>query len=197
MLQIMLILAHPNPKSFNHAIAENTMEALQNNGHAVIFHDLYQEKFDPLLFTEEIPGDAKLPAVIQKHCDEIASVDGIVIVHPNWWWSPPAILKGWIDRVFRAGVVYKFVDMPDGKAEEIGLLKGKKAILFNTADAPPEAVKQVFGDWLENYWRKIVFQHTGVTDVSYKMFGPVLFSTLEMRQGWLQKVRSMVGLIFP
>ncbi|NMC87297.1 MAG: NAD(P)H-dependent oxidoreductase, partial [Candidatus Moranbacteria bacterium] len=49
-MKISVILAHPNPKSFNHAIAHTAAEALKKNGHKVIFHDLYKEKFDPLLY---------------------------------------------------------------------------------------------------------------------------------------------------
>jgi len=67
----------------------------------VIYHDLYVEKFDPLLNEEEIPRAAELPPVIAQHCAEIAAADGYIIVHPNWWAMPPAILKGWLDRVFR------------------------------------------------------------------------------------------------
>ena len=80
---ISVILAHPDPESFNHAIAKTVVDAIKTNGHKVIFHDLYQEKFDPLLQTAEIAENVKLPAKIKKHCAEIAAADGIVIVHPT------------------------------------------------------------------------------------------------------------------
>ena len=51
--------------------------------------------------------EARLPPPIRQHCDEIAEADGIVVVHPNWWGQPPAMLKGWIDRVLRVGVAYR------------------------------------------------------------------------------------------
>ena len=76
-MQISVILAHPDPKSFNHAIAQTAVQALKKNGHIAIFHDLYQEKFDPLLPVKEIPENAKLPANIKKHCKEIAIADGL------------------------------------------------------------------------------------------------------------------------
>ena len=109
-MRISVILAHPDPESFNHAIAQTAVEALKANGYRVSFHDLYQEKFDPRLNLEELAKDAILPAVIRKHCDEIAAASGIVIVHPNWWGQPPAILKGWVDRVIRPGVAYEFLE---------------------------------------------------------------------------------------
>ncbi|OQY58643.1 MAG: hypothetical protein B6245_10850 [Desulfobacteraceae bacterium 4572_88] len=77
---------------FNHAIANAPVSQLRDKGHEVIFHDLYDEKFDPLLFHDEFPREASLPPEIQQHCEEIASADGIVIVHPNWWGQHPAIL---------------------------------------------------------------------------------------------------------
>jgi hypothetical protein len=100
-MKISLILAHPDPKSFNHAIARTCLETLEKKGHGVFFHDLCREKFDPILPTTEFGRDADLPDFIRKHCEEIARVDGIIVVHPNWWGMPPAILKGWVDRVRR------------------------------------------------------------------------------------------------
>ena len=65
-MQISLILAHPDPLSFNHAIAFKAFEVLKFKGHEVFFHDLYKENFDPLLAWEEIDKDAELPSAI-KH----------------------------------------------------------------------------------------------------------------------------------
>jgi multimeric flavodoxin WrbA len=86
---VSVILAHPNKESFNHAIASTVVEALQKNGHDVNFHDLNEEKFDPILPFKEFPKDAHLPLEIEKHCKEISDADGIVIIHPNWWGQPP------------------------------------------------------------------------------------------------------------
>ena len=98
-MKVLVIVAHPNIKSFNRAIAETAARKLRRNGHEVIFHDLYEEGFDPILTDEEIPLGASLASAIETHCAEAASAEGFVIVHPNWWGQPPAIMKGWIDRV--------------------------------------------------------------------------------------------------
>jgi NAD(P)H dehydrogenase (quinone) len=102
-MQILVILAHPTCGSFNHAIAQTAITELKRNGHQVVFHDLYAEGFDPILPTAEIPKGAAIPQQVEKHCQEIARAEGILIVHPNWWGQPPAILKGWVDRVIRPG----------------------------------------------------------------------------------------------
>jgi putative NADPH-quinone reductase len=135
-MNVSLILAHPHTGSFNHAIAETAAQMLRERGHTVWFHDLYAEDFDPILPHEEIPRDVTLPPVIQQHCDEIAAADGIVIVHPNWWGQPPAILKGWVDRVIRPGVAYEFLEGDGGEGVPVGLLKAKIALIFNTANTP-------------------------------------------------------------
>ena len=135
-MKISLILAHPGPGSFNHAIAETARQTLLRRGHTVLFHDLYAEGFDPILPAHEIPKETVLPAAIARHCAEIAAADGIIVVHPNWWGQPPAILKGWIDRVIRPGVAYEFLD-GDGEGVPLGLLKAKTAVVFNTSNTPP------------------------------------------------------------
>jgi len=71
-MRISVILAHPDKESFNHAIAVAAVKTLNQNGHEVYFHDLYGERFDPILLTEEIPEDAPLPPEIEKRCIEIA-----------------------------------------------------------------------------------------------------------------------------
>lgn len=95
-MEILIVLAHPDTSSFNHAIAYQARKTLENNRHTVIFRDLYLENFDPRLPGQEIPRNADLPDVIEQHCEETSNADGIIIVHPNWWGMPPALLTGWV-----------------------------------------------------------------------------------------------------
>jgi len=173
-MKISLILAHPNVGSFNHAIAEAARNALVSSGHEVGFHDLYQEGFDPILPSEEIPKDGDVDPVIQKHCDEIASADGIIIVHPNWWGMPPAILKGWIDRVIRPGIAYEFLEGDSGEGVPQGLLKASKAAVFNTSNIFPERECQVFGDPLEALWKNCIFGLCGVKEFYRRTYSVVV-----------------------
>jgi putative NADPH-quinone reductase len=149
-LIISVILGHPDKDSFNHAIAETTCEALEGLWHEVFFHDLYKEKFDPILPAKEIPNDAALPRHIEAHYAEIAQADGIVIVHPNWWGQPPAILKGWVDQVIRPGVAYEFAEEDTGEGVPVKLLKAKAALVFTTSNS------RLTGSWrfLETRWRR-------------------------------------------
>ena len=196
-MNISVILAHPDNQSFNHAIAGTAATRLQKDGHDVTFHDLYAEQFDPLLPSQEIPTEALLSPDVERHCDEISSTDGIIIVHPNWWGQPPAILKGWVDRVMRPGVAYKFLDGDQGEGIPVGLLKAKAAIVFNTANTPAERERDVFGDPLELLWRNCIFDLCGVSTFYRETFTVVVTSTYEQRQAWLRKVAEVVGKYFP
>ncbi len=169
-MNISIIAAHPQKSSFNHAIANASIEVLQKNGHEVFHHDLYAEKFDPLLWEQEFPKDAKIPQEISLHCQEISQADGIIIIHPNWWGQPPAILKGWIDRVIRAGVAYEFLDTDSGEGVPIGLLKANAALIFNTSNTPSKREQEVFGDPLEQIWKNCIFEFCGIKTIYRKMF---------------------------
>jgi putative NADPH-quinone reductase len=196
-MRISVILAHPNPESFNHAIAKMAVDAIKTNGHRVFFHDLYQEKFDPRLNLEELADDAILPVVTRKHCDELASADGIVIVHPNWWGQPPAILKGWVDRVIRPGVAYEFTEGDSGEGIPNGLLRAGAALVFNTSNTKSEREEEAFGDPLETIWKNCIFGLCGVDNFHRRMFNVIVTSTEDQRRDWLNDVQKDIDTFFP
>ncbi len=145
----------------------------------------------------EIPDGAALDPQLALHCRELAAADGIVIVHPNWWGQPPAILKGWIDRVIRPGVAYRFQEGDGGEGAPIGLLRARAALVFNTSNTAAGREQAVFGDPLEVIWKRCVFGLCGVTTVHRETFAVVVTSTPEQRQEWLSRVRAAVGRCFP
>jgi NAD(P)H dehydrogenase (quinone) len=196
-MKVSVILAHPDRSSFNHAIAHTVVERLENSGHGVFFHDLYEEDFDPLLVGRDIPKDASLPEVIRRHCEELGEAEGIVIVHPNWWGQPPAVLKGWIDRVVRPGIAYEFLEGDSGEGIPKGLLRAKAAIVLNTSNTTPERERRVFGDPLETIWKNCVFGLCGVTIFHRRTFSPVVTSTEAERRQWLDDVKAMIDSVFP
>ena len=108
MQHISVILAHPYTHSLNAAIAATVVATLEKNGYDVYFHDLYQEGFNPLINGQELVADDSSDPLLRQHQEEICRAHGIIIVHPNWWGQPPAILKGWVDRVLRENTAYTF-----------------------------------------------------------------------------------------
>jgi len=196
-MKISVILAHPHPGSFNHAIAEEATATLRKSGHAVFVHDLYQEKFDPLLPYDEISRDAPLDPAICRHCHEIATADGIVIVHPDWWGMPPAILKGWIDRILRPGIAYRFAETDSGEGIPKGLLIAGAVLVFNTSNTPVEREQKVFGDPLERIWKDCIVSFCGVRTFRRRMFGVIVTSTEQQRKAWLAEVQEITRETFP
>lgn len=193
-MHVSVILAHPKPDSFNHAIAEAAVDALQANLHSVVSHDLYQEDFDPRFSFQDFSEPSPL---VRQHCQEIARANGIIVIHPNWWGQPPAILKGWIEKVLQPGVAYRFADGDDGSGVPIGLLKARAALVFNTSNTPPGRETAVFGDPLETIWKNCVFGFCGVHRFDRRVFSTLCTSTLSQRQDWIDETRQLVQKHFP
>ena len=194
-MNVLIILAHPTPGSFNHAIAETVVAALEKQGHSIFFRDLYAEGFVPVLRSEEILEEDVNP-VVRGHCEQLASADGIVLVHPNWWGMPPAILKGWVDRVVRPEVAYRFVEDDSGEGIPVGLLKAKAAIVFNTSNTPEKREQEAFGDPLERLWKDCIFDLCGVKEFHRRNFTVMVTSTEEERKAWLGEVAGIVDGVF-
>jgi putative NADPH-quinone reductase len=195
-VRILVLLGHPQPGSFNHALARMVVSTLEDEGHEVVFHDLYAEGFDPVMTAAEIPTDGRLEREISRHCEELVAAEGIVVVHPNWWGQPPAILKGWIDRVVRPEVAYRFLDGDSGEGTPEGLLKATTAVVLNTSNTRPKRELTVFGDPLEALWVRCVFAFCGVDDVRRRTFGVVATSTDEERAAWLEEAAEIVRRAF-
>ena len=195
-MNILLLLAHPRPGSFNHALAHAVRDQLEADGHRVVFHDLDAERFDPVLPPGESARAAVLPPAVAAHCADLVAADGIVVVHPNWWGQPPAILTGWVDRVVRPGVAYEFREGDSGEGVPRGLLKARTALVLNTSNTAPERELAVFGDPLETLWRNCIFGLCGVTDVQRRTFAVLAVSTAEQRRQWLAEARALAARAF-
>lgn len=196
-MKISVILGHPDINSFNYAIAVTVVKALRDVGHEEIFHDLYSEEFLPVIHAEEIPNAIPLPDIIADHCREIAEAEGIIIVHPNWWGQPPAILKGWIDRVIRPGVAYEFKDGDSSEGVPTGLLRARAALVFTTSNTYSERERSVFGDPLETIWKNCIFDLCGVKTFHRRNFEVIVTSTQEQRREWLREAAETASRYFP
>jgi len=195
-MNVLVILAHPTPGSFNHAIAETVVATLEERGHSGILHDLYAEGFDPILPAVEIAKDGIVDPIVSEHCEQLAAADGVVIVHPNWWGMPPAILKGWVDRIVRPGVAYEFGEGDSGEGVPTGLLKAKAAVVFTTSNTPDGREQEVFGDPLENLWKTCIFEFCGVKRFVRRNFGVIVTSTPKERSAWLGEAGETVKKAF-
>jgi NAD(P)H dehydrogenase (quinone) len=195
-MSILVILAHPKPDSFNHAIANAVCDSLRAAGKEVILHDLHAEGFDPVYTSNELARDAKLPPFLEQASTEVLHAEGIVVVHPNYWSTPPAILKGWLDRVLRPGVAYRFQTGPDGKGYVHSLIAAKAGLVVTTANTPDEVDHAVYGNPLENFWKVCVFGFFGISRFRRCSFSPVIISSPEQRAAWLQEACAAAQELF-
>lgn len=107
--RFLVVLAHPLPESFAASAAKTVVETLEAKGHTVDLLDLYAEDFDPRLSAAERaaymePGYQ--PTEVSGIVERLKAADGLVLVFPQWWFNLPAIMKGFIDRIFVPGVAF-------------------------------------------------------------------------------------------
>ncbi|TWF97980.1 putative NADPH-quinone reductase [Kitasatospora viridis] len=187
---IGVYLAHPRPGSFNHALFDAVVAELRDHGCAVRAHDLYAEGFPALLTAEETgtvaAADPTTDPHLVRHRAELAALDALVLIHPNWWGMPPAVLTGWVQRVLAPGVAYK---LDTAAGEPTGLLRATRALVLNTSDTPQDRERNEFGDPLERIWAACVLPYIGITDTRRTVFRTVTDSTPATRATWLTQAR--------
>ena len=134
-----IILAHPNPQSFNAAVARVYAETVRSFGDEAEIRDLYQMGFDPRLRADELPWakGAQPHADVVAERERLADARAFVFVYPLWFNAPPAILKGYLDRVFGPGFAY---GRASGGTEP--LLHGRLLLSITTSGAPDQWVDQ-------------------------------------------------------
>ena len=193
-MEALVVLCHPERGSFNHAVAERARAALAAAGHTVRFHDLYAERFDPVLPGSELRRGYSLEQQVQAHGNELEACDGLVFVHPEWWGGPPALLKGWIERVFRPGLAYEFEGEDFVSKQKRGLLAGKRTLVFATTEA---------GEWekegpapLEIFWRESVCAYCGIEACAVHVLRRMRQRSARERTAWLDLVARAVADAF-
>ncbi|MCZ8336249.1 MAG: NAD(P)H-dependent oxidoreductase [Rhodobacteraceae bacterium] len=108
-MRLLFIHAHPVPESFSTALLAAAEETARAQGHEVRLIDLHAEGFNPVMSADERRGyteDVPIPADLVLHVDALQWAEGLILVYPTWWYAQPAILKGWMDRVWRPGIAF-------------------------------------------------------------------------------------------
>ena len=186
----LIIYAHPNPTSFNHAILQQAIDA--SGEQRVIVRDLYQLNFNPTLEWAEFRHTLQ-----QQYSQEVteehryfAEADVITLIYPLWWMGFPAILKGYLDRVIAYGFAYQ-----DGEARSVGLLQGKRLQQFVTIGNPlAEYRDKGYLAAFEHTLGSGLFNFCGIEDVRMHYFGEVGLPTTDY-QGMLQQVKELTQQI--
>ena len=135
-MHALWVLAHPDPQSLNAHLCRVGTDALRSAGWQVQVSDLYAMGWDPVLVEE---GGADVEAEQTK----LRRADLVVLQFPLWWYGMPAMLKGWVDRVFEAGFAFDVIDPATGRARKYGDggLVGKRALAVVTAGDRPGSLE--------------------------------------------------------
>lgn len=187
MKKILVILGHPTPNSFCSALSTSYIEGARSAGAEVQELVLADLSFDPNLsmgYKEKV----KLESDLQKAQQLIKWADHLVFVYPSWWASAPALLKGFIDRVFLPGFAFQYeANSPLPKQ----LLKGKTARLIVTMDAPYFYYRWFQGQPGHNMMKKGILQFCGVKPVRITSIDQVRKLSEPERVKWLQKIKEL------
>lgn len=171
-----IIVAHPNPESFNMAVARLYQQRVEALGAATILRDLYRIGFDPALKRGEIPHPEGFAAGDDIAAERalIGDADVFAFVYPLWFNAPPAMLLGYIQRVFGMGFGYGL--QPGG--QNARLLVGRSMISFSSSGAPAEWLRTEGGwDALRNLFDDHVAEVCGMTVLDHRHYGRVLNAT--------------------
>lgn len=191
-MSVLLILSHPDPRSLNHALAERVATVLAEEGVTVFSHDLYSEHFEPILENEEIRRRFSFDETFTTYVRELREAHGIVLVYPDWWGMPPAILKGWVDRVFRPGIAFDYEGKEFMPKHKVPLLSGKSVLVCNTTNETNPLSQTA----MQTIWRDRVFSYAGIDDVCFKTFYNVRESTGRERRTWLNDIEAVARRMF-
>lgn len=188
-MNTLLVYAHPNPLSFNAAIAQVIQEEINKKGGPIKVKDLYAMNFNPVLSEEDIQGfrSGQLSEDIKQEQADVTWADLIILQGPVWWHSVPAILKGYIDRVFSLGFAYRYT-----RQGPEGLLKGKKGLLITTSGADQKAGEM--SGMLSTLNRSVagVFPFTGFEQFKQHNFFAVTTVSDEARKQMLNEMRELI-----
>lgn len=185
--KITVISGHPLRESFCGALVEAYAGGAEEGGAQVRRIYLGDIKFDPILWKgysaiQELEDDLK------KTQEDMRWADHLVFVYPTWWGGMPALMKGFIDRVFLPGFGFKF---QKGKSCPDRLLSGKSASIIVTMDNKQKIMEKLFGSPSVVALKKIVLEFCGVNPVNVTTISPLRKFSDEKKQKILSDVKNM------
>jgi len=205
-MKVMVVLAHPKREGFNRAIAEQVLDFFHRDStNQVDFVDLYADRFNPVMSEDELPRKFSFDERTLQYQQLIQEAQRVVFIHPDWWGGPPAILKGFLDRVFRPGVAYGFREADFRNADSPGLLSDKRFDVFITTDVQDpdsfslqnhasdndEPSKQRSSSWpTARGWKEQVLEFCGVKEAHIHIFWNLRSSTYAERKANLDSIPS-------
>jgi NAD(P)H dehydrogenase (quinone) len=170
-MNMLVIYTHPNHESLNYAFLQKVLEGSRENSNIkeIKVLDLYEESFDPVLVfnKEKRRRYMYTDPSLEKYRDQITWADKIVFVYPIWWGRPPAMLMGYIDKMFASNFAYK----DKGGLLPEGLLKGKSVVCVSTMKGPANYMLFLLNNAHKALMKKALFNYVGIKRVKFFEFG--------------------------
>ena len=170
-MKLLIVFTHPNPQSLNGAFLQQVIRGAKENAaiEEVRVTDLYAEGFNPaLVFNEQKRRrDLHKDPELTRYWDDLRWADKVVFIYPIWWGRPPAMLMGYIDRIFVSGFGYK---KTKGLFPE-GLLKGKSVVCISTMEGPAYYLRLWLGNAHKLLMKRALFSYVGMSQVKFFQFG--------------------------
>lgn len=185
----LIIYAHPNENSLNHHLLNTVIETLQSQNQEIIVRDLYAIGFDPVLSLADMQGQhmGKVSEDVQTEQDYISWAEQITFIYPIWWTGLPAIMKGYIDRVFSYGFAYRY-----DQGIQKGLLKGKTTVIINTHGKSHEEYERSGMDKALSLTSDGgIFTYSGLDITRHLFFDKADRTSSENLEGWKAQIRNL------
>lgn len=188
-MHVVVVIAHPDPNSFSHAIASTARAALEEGGHGVTLLDLYAEDFRTAMSRDERTAYHSdrpiLDPVVERHAAIVKRADALVFIFPTWWSTMPAILKGWLERVMVPGVGFVFDERHHVRR---GLTHVHRVVGISTYGSPWLYVKLLRDNGRRTVLRALRLNTAVVTRRSWLGLYKMDTRTVEQRAAFLRRV---------
>lgn len=185
--KILIINGHPDSESFNFAISEAYKKGAVAAGHTVKEIIVRELEFNPNLEFGYRKRTELEPDLLDAR-EKIKWADHLVFIYPVWWGSLPAVLKGFIDRVFLPGFAFK---KRENSVWWDKYLTNKSARIISTMDQPFWYYRLVYRQPSHNAMKKATLEFCGVKPVKITSIGPIRLSKDNYRQKWLDKIEKL------
>jgi NAD(P)H dehydrogenase (quinone) len=193
-VKTLVIYCHPTPDSFVSAVRDAVLDGLSIGGHEVRLTDLHAEGFDPVLSAAELAGHLAPPSTkpdIADHAWNLRWCESLVLVYPTWWAGQPAMLKGWIDRVWVNGVAW---ELPEGADRLRPLLRNVRRITVVTTHGSSKFVNALEGEaGKRTATRSLRLLCNRLCRTRWIALYTVDRSTAEQRAAFLERVRRRLA----
>ncbi len=192
----LIVYCHPNSNSLSAAYKDEVVRITERTCHDVIVRDLYNIRFCPTLSIQDLMAfqNGDIPDDLKVERDYISWADLITFIYPVWWTGLPAMVKGYIDRVFAYGFAYA----QNEKGQIKKLLTGKKVVILNNMSQPFDYYKKIgMIDSMKQTCDNGIFSFCGMEVVEHRFFGNVLVVSEEERRKNIDMLKQVYREVLP